>query len=510
MATNYNAPDRDGTLDPYNPNNQYYDSSSDEESSAHDDSSNELGSIEDDEDYQRDFRDDPNDNSSTARRRRRGSGDEEEDYSDEDDDDGDGDSKERGDGEEPRRQFKYSTANMKTRSKWWRWCWIFLLFMLFFAFSIAISLLFNKLFFKNNPPPTPPEYDERSPNETAFPHDKAMIDQACSFGRIDLDRGAQCEMMCEPQFFKCCDPFDEFKVYNLSEVVPNTTTSGNSTEEEEEEDMGLLQVDIENCTFGSELRGCMAYSKCQAITQLMDPAPGTLPILCGQERMEADPVSCSESCKKLECCFHEDDGLSCLGANLDICMDYSPCQNLREKDNKVWTAPDDLDRACLWELPECFEYCEQAACCADSNSRCFQENFLACLTYAPCTEANITTVNITVPDMFARVAQPPIELLYACNELEDPAITDIPYSCEQYCEQAACCYETDPEENCFHDDPLGCWAWHQECQNVPSFRQAWFTETIHGYNEAQPPPPLEEEGQPSAQQDNGGDSQISQ
>jgi hypothetical protein len=549
MQSSYAAPRRDGTAAIEDGRTPYYDDPGDDDDNMDNDDDSSRGRRNRDDDDDDDFYDndrDYNDNERNAltadqeaknnnnRRRRNDSNDDddENDYDsrgrdrsnsnnsrndDDSDDDGDSDHfvnerQERApppnnsSSAGPRRQYKYSTANMPRRGNCRKYCCICLLFLLFFAISMGISMLFQMLFFGGDDDTgdasQQPDYAERNPNETAFPKDKMYMDQVCSSGTMDVDRGERCRLACEPQFWTCCNPFDKRKVYNytslleyaaatnqtipaLSEqdfLTTNDNDTANATNVTDPQETALM----ENCTFGNDLRGCMSYAKCQANSGIIDSAPGTLPVLCGQVGLEQDPGACIELCRHFECCHAEleQDNLSCIGANLDICMDYAPCQNLRllhkkpeDVRHKLMTAPSDLDRACLWELEECFDTCELATECSNNQSSFFQENFLSCLTYAPCNNVSGTTTNIVVADMFSHVPSPPAELVYACHEVEEAIMEETPETCAQYCEQAACCYQEDPDTNCFHTDPLGCWAWHQHCQTEAELRNSWFRTT---------------------------------
>lgn len=384
------------------------------------------------------------------------------------------------DPEQPaRRQFKYSTAQQHESSRCRKYCMIFLLFMLFFLICIGLSMLFNWLFFDSGPTDNAPSFAERNASET-FPNDKLFLDQVCSIGTFDADEGSRCREACEPQFFTCCDPFGEFNDIVISDGSNSTNSTldtgpesidgsffeTNVTDPNAENDPNFYTDDavLLNCTFDQEVRGCMSYSKCQALGGLIDPAPGTLPILCAADALVKDPDSCAAACRRARCCWAEP-GDNCLARNFDICMDYAPCQNLRStEDFIVETAPDDLDRACLWELPECFETCEKAKCCGDPESTCFRNNFMACLTYAPCTNVTGTPVNITVTPMYSNVAEPPVELKSACNADNEPILQEVDKTCNEYCEESACCRDTDQSKNCFHLDPLGCIQWEHQCQ----------------------------------------------
>jgi hypothetical protein len=130
----------------------------------------------------------------------------------------------------------------------------------------------------------------------------------------------------------------------------------------------------------------------------------------------------------------------------------------------VETAPDDLDQSCQWELPECFETCAEAECCGNPDSTCFRDNFIACLTFVPCT--NVTITNIAIPPMYSVVAAPPVEIKYACNADNEGVLEPTTKTCAEYCQESACCREEDQQANCLNFDPLGCIQWQHQCQMV--------------------------------------------
>ena len=381
--------------------------------------------------------------------------------------------KDEGTFEDGRREWKYSTANIKQRGIWVKWCCIALFFLLCLLIFAAISVLFEKLFFDNEGLDPETAYPKRPDNDT-FPSNKELIDAVCSSGTLDMDRGVRCREFCEPMHSSCCEVFP-YETYNYSSVNAALNATPPPTFILEDDDIFHLNT----CEFGDHLRGCAAYGKCSALKNLLDPAPATLPYLCSEEGLAQDEQTCPDACRKVACCFDES-GLSCLNDNFDVCMDYAPCQNLRKPLNPdrhiVPVAPDDIDRVCYWKLPQCYEYCEQARCCMDPNSRCLQENFLACLSYAACEDS--TDVNITVPPMYSVVPQAPAELIYACGEREpeNEEVIELiqPESCPEYCEQVACCYQHNPADNCFHKDPLGCLAWHNFCQTEEVAVSNWY------------------------------------
>ena len=380
----------------------------------------------------------------------------------------------------PRREFKYSTANMNEQGHCRKFCLIFLLFLAMIAFMIGLSMLLKHFFFSDvsdNAPHVP----ERSPNDT-FPEDKLYIDQVCSRGTFATDEGARCREACLPQFFECCDPFDEFDLYNMTDPnkfedkddskgkitaedlnftkAPTMAPSASPTTAAFYNDM---QAKLANCSLHRDLRGCVSYAKCQAIGKRIDPAPATLSVLCSKHQLSLDPVSCQELCKEVSCCYSEGTD-NCMADHFDVCLDYAPCQNLRPR-FVLETAPADLDQACFWQKPECNQMCEKAKCCGDPESSCLQDNFLACLTHAPCN--GVTRTNITLAPQFSVLAKPPPELVVACDEkhelldgeLRPTADRVSTKSCTEWCEQALCCWANNPKDNCFFEDPLGCLAW---------------------------------------------------
>ena len=351
----------------------------------------------------------------------------------------------------PRRQFKYSTANMPKQSNTRKYCMILLLFIFAVAFFVGLSMLLQHLFFSGgDSDQSAPEYPERPPNST-FPLEKSQVDSACSEGTLAQDDGENCLEACTPQFFECCDPFDEFSEYNMTRVndILGTTQAPRQSEFNG------------TCSFGEDLRGCMSYAKCQALTEIVPAAPAILPAVCSLEGIARDPQTCEDLCQPVEFCYRRENNE--MAEYFDICMDYAPCQNLREGPI-LETAPLDLDLMCYQQLPQCFEHCEKARCCTDKKSKCFQENFMSCLTYAACEDA--TDIVIQVAPMFSVLDPPPGEIIYACDDGDLPVLELTEKTCEEYCEPASCCYRASSLTNCFHDDPLGCTAWHQQCQRL--------------------------------------------
>jgi len=362
---------------------------------------------------------------------------------------------------EPKRPYKYSTADLSKTSNKKKYCCIALMFLGLLIFMSLLSWLLNWLVFSGETDNDGSGYNvgamERSPNDTFALH-KNEVDQLCSRGSWEVDQGEKCDEICQPQFYQCCDDLHDLNVFEFTDYYLQIT---NSTDPNL--DPNTIKFDLGNCSISQNLAGCLRYSKCQSLTELVDPAPATLPVLCSDAGLERDRTTCEDVCSPVQCCFSEDD--SCRGQNLDICMDYAPCQNLREGDRILESAPNDLDRNCMFGTIDCIQACKKAECCnldytdEDGNGSCFQENFLSCLTYAPCN--NVTETSIAVEPLFNFLPSMPAEIMLACGEKR----TDTPDTCLGYCEAAQCCYSNDPAKNCFGKDPLGCVAWNQECQH---------------------------------------------
>jgi hypothetical protein len=363
----------------------------------------------------------------------------------------------------PRREFKYSTANMNQTRPWKKYCLILLAFLFMLAIMIALSMLMSMLFFSDTSD-NAAFVPEKDPNGT-FPEEKMFVNQVCSSGTIKSDEGRRCRDACEPQFFECCDAFDEYDIYEIEKEASEANVDTEDTNFGS--DASVAEKDWSECTLDKELAGCMAYAKCQTLgIKVVDPAPSTLSVLCSEKHLSQDPVSCQELCKPVRCCY-SDSNDNCMAADFDICSDYAPCQNLRTG-YILHTAPDDLDEMCLWQQPECTEKCELAKCCGDPDSSCLQNNFMACLTYVPCND--FTRTEIKLAPQFGVVKKPTNELLDACGEYSDLlaniAAVHMPstHSCMDLCDEVKCCWSSLPGENCFFSDPLGCLAWEQQCQ----------------------------------------------
>lgn len=317
------------------------------------------------------------------------------------------------------------------------------MFVLFIGFGIGLSFLIDFLFFKEDDTPETPFV----PTDNAtFAGSKQAVDGTCSASAFDSDGGLACQDLCEPIFQDCCDPFDEAKLYINGSTFPNGT----------------------NCTLDRELRGCVSYSKCQATKSIYDPAPAALYDYCSEPRITQDPGTCQDVCMIADCCLESP--RNCVGDKFDLCLDYAPCQNLREG-NSLPVAPSNLDQLCFQNDKQCEDLCDKAECCSTgSDLSCLAENFITCLTYAACSYSNATKTNVVLPPQFSVVPKPPNDIIFACEDSRE-AEGQYETSCTDLCVKMECCMSTIGGENCFDKDPLGCLAWYQQCQSLPTFGQ---------------------------------------
>lgn len=263
---------------------------------------------------------------------------------------------------------------------------------------------------------------------------KNEVDAACSLGAFDSDGGITCRSLCLPHYSDCCQPFEDDTIYTGDPIG--------------------------SCTFDENLQGCISYSKCHAATSSRDPAAATLPVYCTEPRLSADRETCEDLCRYRECCFNPPDSNHCRADLFELCLDYAPCQNLRDG-VVLETAPPDLDDLCFFDRPDCALYCERAACCSVTHpNSCFQDNFISCLTYAACNLSSSSGLTLTVTPKFSVVPVLPAGIRNVCFAASSFDV------CRTMCESAACCFAGDPSANCFNRDPLGCTLWLEHCQLV--------------------------------------------
>jgi hypothetical protein len=369
--------------------------------------------------------------------------------------------------EQPR--YKYSSQhvarNNNTKSRCRKYCCIIVMFLIFVGFSIGLSFLINYLFFSDDGDTGgAAEQPFNLANGTLLPRDKATVDAACSPATFNQDGGKQCSEVCEPQFSSCCKAFlDSDIMANETGTVTNASSTGVDGSSNFENTTFATGV----CSLDTQTQGCASYSKCIAASGI-DPAPTALPKYCAPSALEKDPQSCQSLCEKHKCCYNQE-GMTCLGDTLDVCMDYAPCQNLRTQKEAVLLepAPANLDQLCYYGAPDCIDACKKAECCnlnaTSTTPSCLSENIVSCLTYAACGLSNKTSTKIDLAPQFNLLPKLPAELIAACDERNpDFASGSGNSTCEQLCIESTCC--TASENNCFDKDPLGCLAWSQYCQ----------------------------------------------
>ena len=199
-----------------------------------------------------------------------------------------------------------------------------------------------------------------------------------------------------------------------------------------------------------ELEACVTHAACQVLQQEDVPAaPTELADWCDG----SNPTACQQACEPVACCYDSGNTESCLRNNFLQCLDYAPCQNLRPN-TRVKTAPADLDEVCnpfTGDRDTCKDVCESnGSCCWDENlfgGNCLLDNFVSCLTYAPCGTLLLDNAN-------GIIDSPPDDLDEKCN-IQELLIGDS-QPCEDACEPAACCVDPNMEDNCFLADPLAC------------------------------------------------------
>ncbi|CAB9500498.1 expressed unknown protein [Seminavis robusta] len=329
------------------------------------------------------------------------------------------------DGGPPQRQHKYSTADMKPENPWKKICCTILTCLVCIAIMILISLLMQKLF----DPDEDEDWTDDAVNATdddivgtpgalsgaaaALPKNMAFIEDVCSEARLGEDDVAACESACAPAK-DCCNPYSD---------------GGNST------------------CFEAEQTGCFAYSKCHSLNGFFDAAHNDLDRVCSKASLEINPEECKLACSSLSCCYLQQE--SCVAKHFESCLDYAPCQNLKE--NSIDVAPMDLDERCEKSSPTCKRDCKDALCCSDPNSKCFRDNFVACLSYSACTGHSDT--KIIVAPIYSRVTPAPATLEDVCSP---KGIAEYGSDrCQTACNPGACCW-LDGAAGCFGDDPLGC------------------------------------------------------
>lgn len=249
-----------------------------------------------------------------------------------------------------------------------------------------------------------------------------------------------------------------------------------------QEDLVTVETDrsISVATFFQDnVESCVAYAKCQVIGEnsRFPPALEQLPQICSEEALSSNPQDCIDACSDVKCCYDTTSEDSCIANQFLVCLDYAPCQNLRTLSNNsdgtfIYTAPPDLDEMCLPDFPfdgsindskidhrdYCEDNCQAASCClnevivSSAEGSCLQNNFISCLTYAPCGGLLIPPIHDKVP--------PPDDKIDKLCSVENILNDDTGYDdCLAVCSTGECCTSSiteAPSETCFLQDPIGC------------------------------------------------------
>ena len=349
----------------------------------------------------------------------------------------------------PRRQHKYSTANLQPERPWKRYFLIFLTVLVIIVIMVLLSIFLQRLF----DPDEEDDWDDSSDNNAngtnadddmdgiggvltgvslLLPKTSDFMDDVCSRAKVSgtAAERAACEDACAPAN-DCC--------------------SNNST------------------CFAEQVTGCMTYAPCQALDSANEPTPAFLDRLCSLDSLATNRAECEQACSAMECCYMDAD--SCQSSKFWTCLDFAPCQNLRlpegtapeDSINFVGAAPASLDDECREDEGTCGRTCKEATCCSDSNSACYRDNFISCLTYATCNQQEDSTAKVSVEPANNLVPAAPDDLEDLCllSQISDAAGSE---ACATACAPAACCFE-DGASGCFGTDPLGCLG-YQICTNV--------------------------------------------
>lgn len=177
---------------------------------------------------------------------------------------------------------------------------------------------------------------------------------------------------------------------------------------------------------------------------------------------------CESACSAVTCCYKDEE--ECPDPFYFLtCLDYAPCQNLRN-DTTITTAPPSLDEYCSpigenTDRDQCSDACDTASCCwsLDPDENCLESDFVACLTHASCGLLVIPEANNFVPVAPVDLANTTCSLdnIWNAGELREV--------CEDVCVNADCCGNldmSDDVDNCFLQDPFGC-AEYAPCALLP-------------------------------------------
>ena len=268
--------------------------------------------------------------------------------------------------------------------------------------------------------------DGDTPYIPAFTKFSVYLEEVCSDESYLEDAFSKCKETCEPSE-ECCDPY----------------ASGNST------------------CWTNEQAGCISYSKCHVLDGALDPAHNDLDRFCSIAFLEINRDMCEFACRNVACCFEDK---SCLSSHFQACLDYAPCQNLREESmlKSIDVAPTDLDERCASSSPTCVRDCKEALCCSDVHSDCFRYNLIACLSYSACNTVSDSDTRINIAPIYSRVPPPHAQLAQLCEEYYISMNGSM--ECQEACTSSRCC-RASGAAGCFGDDPLGCIA-YEACTGI--------------------------------------------
>ena len=195
----------------------------------------------------------------------------------------------------------------------------------------------------------------------------------------------------------------------------------------------------------NDLEGCFRYAACQVLDSNIPRAPDDLEQLCTAKNTTA----CRNACLDVQCCWNQDLVEPCPPSFLLTCIDYSPCQNLN---HTLKVAPLNLDETCRNDRDACDASCASAQCCWNTTTdNCLVDDFLSCITYAPCGRLLLPEPNMVVP----RPSSQNWTVTCNLNDLIEGLQTTVT-ECQTACEVASCCTNHTKGGNCFFQDPLGC------------------------------------------------------
>jgi hypothetical protein len=212
---------------------------------------------------------------------------------------------------------------------------------------------------------------------------------------------------------------------------------------------GPLLGKNESC-FNGNREGCLNFAPCHVLDFSVDPPPRNLESICSPDQVLNDRTECELKCLNVECCWS--DSTSCVVDNFYACVDYAPCQHLRQ-DLIVPLPQDTIQNLCnpeetgsVSQTGACEEACAPAECCWSESDNCLQSNFFTCLAYEDCKK-------LVIPPVGEVVATADEEINTMCTPAK---ITEgDATACENACSPGDCCAEG-ASDNCFTADPLSC------------------------------------------------------